>query len=120
MISPVRYGEYEFLLQDPVPLFFIFFSTSILVCLVSILFLLAFSQNAFGDLYIPEDFEPPTIQKISQLSKRSHDVGSESIEILDAKTFRIPELSYNGHGKGTFNYSSAVEIRLSRVYIKTP
>lgn len=57
-------------------------------------------QNAFGDLYIPEDFEPPTIQKISQLSRRSHDVGSESIEILDAKTLRIPELNYNGAGKG--------------------
>jgi len=51
-------------------------------------------------LYIPEDFEPPTIQKISQLSKRSHDVESESIEIIDAKTFRIPELYYNGAGKG--------------------
>ncbi|XP_026274137.1 protein Skeletor, isoforms B/C [Frankliniella occidentalis] len=62
------------------------------------------SQNAFGDLYIPEDFEPPTVQKISQLSKRSHDVGSESIEIIDAKTFRIPELNYNGAGKDTYFY----------------
>lgn len=74
--------------------------TLIKVFLMNLCSVIIILQNAFGDLYIPEDFEPPTIQKISQLSRRSHDVGSESIEILDAKTLRIPELNYNGAGKG--------------------
>lgn len=60
------------------------------------------SQNTFGDVYIPEEFEPPATQKISQLTGRSHNVSSESIEILDAKTIRLPEFTYNGETKDTF------------------
>jgi hypothetical protein len=58
------------------------------------------SQNTFGDVYIPEEFEPPTAQKISQLTGRSHDVESETIEIIDAKTIKIPQFTYNGKGNG--------------------
>lgn len=61
------------------------------------------SQNTFGDVYIPEEFEPPTTQKISQLTGRSHDVESETIEIIDAKTIKISEFTYNGKGKGEAN-----------------
>lgn len=57
------------------------------------------SQNTFGDIYIPEEFEPPTVQKISQLAGKSNNVGSGSIEIVDAKTLRIPELKYDGKAK---------------------
>lgn len=59
-------------------------------------------QNTFGDVYIPEEFDPPGPQKISQLSKRSHDISSEAIEILDAKTIRIPQFSYDGLGNAYF------------------
>jgi hypothetical protein len=58
------------------------------------------SQNTFGDVYIPEEFEPPTTQKISRLTGRSHDVDSENIEIIDAKTIKISQFTYNGKGKG--------------------
>jgi hypothetical protein len=58
------------------------------------------SQNTFGDVYIPEEFEPPTAQKISKLTSRSHDVESEAIEIIDAKTIKISQFTYNGEGKG--------------------
>jgi hypothetical protein len=58
------------------------------------------SQNTFGDVYIPEEFEPPTAQKISRLTSRSHDVESETIEIIDAKTIKISQFTYNGEANG--------------------
>ncbi|XP_076165752.1 protein Skeletor, isoforms B/C-like [Ptiloglossa arizonensis] len=60
------------------------------------------SQNTFGDVYIPEEFDPPAPQKISQLTKRSHGVSSESIVILDSKTIKIPEFTYDGQGTDTY------------------
>ena len=62
------------------------------------------TQKTYGDVYIPEEFEPPTIQKISRFSKTSHGVSCESIEILDSKTIRIKDFSYDGLGKGLYNY----------------
>ncbi|XP_029040835.2 protein Skeletor, isoforms B/C [Osmia bicornis bicornis] len=60
------------------------------------------SQNTFGDVYIPEEFDPPTPQKISQLTKRSHGVSSEAVVIMDSKTIKIPEFKYNGQGTDTY------------------
>lgn len=60
------------------------------------------NQNNFGDIYIPEEFEPPTPQKGNSFSKKSHGVSSGSIEILDSKTIKIPELFYDGLGKRTY------------------
>ncbi|XP_014255074.1 protein Skeletor, isoforms B/C [Cimex lectularius] len=60
------------------------------------------SQNAFGDVYMAEEFEPPATQTIGQLSRRSHGVSSGPIQILDAKTILIPDFTYNGAGKNTY------------------
>lgn len=60
------------------------------------------NQNNFGDVYIPEEFEPPRTQTGGTFSKRSHNVSSNSIEILDSKTIRIKDFTYNGLGKRTF------------------
>lgn len=60
------------------------------------------TQNTFGVVEIPEDFDPPVPQKILQLSKRSHNVSSDAIEILDARTIKIPQLTYDGEGNSTF------------------
>lgn len=60
------------------------------------------TQNDFGDVYIPEGFEPPRPQRITGLSEESHDVSSGSIVVLDSKTIRIPELYYDGSGKKTY------------------
>lgn len=60
------------------------------------------NQNDFGDIYIPEEFEPPTPQKGNSFSKKSHGVSSGNIEILDSKTIKIPELFYDGTGKRTY------------------
>lgn len=59
-------------------------------------------QSAFGDVNVPEEFEPPAVQTIGQLSKKSHGVSSGPIQILDAKTLLIPNFTYNGAGKGKF------------------
>ncbi|KAH8276860.1 hypothetical protein KR026_001943, partial [Drosophila bipectinata] len=60
------------------------------------------SQNNFGDVYIPEEFEPPKTQVGGTFSRRSHNVSSSSIEILDSKTIRIKDFTYDGLGKRTF------------------
>ncbi|KAK9501220.1 hypothetical protein O3M35_011975 [Rhynocoris fuscipes] len=60
------------------------------------------SQNAFGDVYMAEEFEPPTTQTIAQLSKKSHAVSSGPIQIVDAKTLIIPDFTYNGAGKDAY------------------
>lgn len=56
------------------------------------------SQNNFGDIYIPEEFEPPSPQRAGSFSKLSRNVSSDSIEILDSKTIRIPNFTYDGKG----------------------
>jgi len=60
------------------------------------------SQNAFGDVYMAEDFDPPERQIIAQFSRRSHGVSSGPVEIIDAKTILIPDFSYNGAGTDTY------------------
>lgn len=62
------------------------------------------TQNDFGDIYIPEDFEPPSAQRGGSFSKRSHGVSSGVVEILDSKTIKIPELYYDGLGTHTYFY----------------
>lgn len=59
------------------------------------------SQNNFGDIYIPEEFEPPTAQRVGSFSKLAHNVSSDSIEIIDSKTIKIPNFTYDGLGKRT-------------------
>ncbi|KAF5296679.1 hypothetical protein FQR65_LT10220 [Abscondita terminalis] len=54
------------------------------------------SQNTFGDIYIPEEFEPPSIQKLTQLNGKINKLKSGTIEITDAKTIRIPEFIFDG------------------------
>ncbi|KAL3269598.1 hypothetical protein HHI36_008662 [Cryptolaemus montrouzieri] len=57
------------------------------------------SQNTFGDIYVPEEFEPPTIQNVGQLSGKKNNVSSGDIQILDAKRLRINKFEYDGNAK---------------------
>lgn len=57
------------------------------------------SQNTFGDIYILDEFEPPKVQTVPKLEGKSNGVDSESIEIIDAKTLRIPQFEYDGLAK---------------------
>lgn len=58
--------------------------------------------QSFGDVYIPEAFEPPRPQRGGSFSRQSHDVNSGAIEVLDSKTIRIPELHYDGTGSKVY------------------
>ncbi|CAG9858851.1 unnamed protein product [Phyllotreta striolata] len=60
------------------------------------------SQNTFGDISIPEGFEPPTVQKVSPLVGKVHGITTESVEILDAKRIRLNQFSYDGKAKEAF------------------
>lgn len=60
----------------------------------------SYFQNGFGDVYMAEEFEPPTTEVIAAFSRRSHGVSSGPLQILDAKTIVIPHFTYNGAGKG--------------------
>lgn len=62
------------------------------------------SQNTFGDIYIPEEFETPNIQQIGQLVSKSSTIRSENIEIVDAKTLKLCNFYYDGKGKDTYFY----------------
>lgn len=62
------------------------------------------TQNDFGDIYIPEDFEPPSAQRGGSFSKKSHGVSSGVVEMLDSKTIKIPDFYYDGLGAQTYFY----------------
>lgn len=62
------------------------------------------SQNTFGDIYIPEEFEPPNVQEIGQLVTKSPKISSENIEIVDAKTLKLINFNFDNDGKETYFY----------------
>ena len=60
-------------------------------------------KENFGDVFIDEGFEPPSSQKLTELSRRAHRVSSLAVVIVDAKTVLIPEFNYDGLGTGKLN-----------------
>lgn len=78
------------------------------------------TQNNFGDVYIPEEFEPPkpqTVGAFSENSQNSHGVSSDTIEILDSKTIRIPEFSYDGTGLKTYFWAGVGPLPTNKGFI---
>ncbi|XP_015785724.1 protein Skeletor, isoforms B/C-like [Tetranychus urticae] len=59
-------------------------------------------RRNLADIYIPEEFEPPSPQRISEFSRISNGVQSGPVVILDSKTIAIPELYYDGLSENTF------------------
>ncbi|XP_060529802.1 protein Skeletor, isoforms B/C isoform X2 [Cylas formicarius] len=60
------------------------------------------SQNTFGDIYIPEEFEPPTVQKLTQLAGKSNAITTIGVEILDAKRIKLIGFTYDGKAKRAY------------------
>uniref|UniRef100_A0AAR5PRQ2 DOMON domain-containing protein n=1 Tax=Dendroctonus ponderosae TaxID=77166 RepID=A0AAR5PRQ2_DENPD len=60
------------------------------------------SQNTFGDIYIPEEFEPPVAQKVSQITGKTNSISTISIEILDAKQIKLIGFTYDGKAKDAY------------------
>lgn len=54
--------------------------------------------EAFGDIYVPEGFEPPQKIILNKLSSKTGEVKSEAVIIVDSKTIIIENLSYDGSG----------------------
>ncbi|CAH0721351.1 unnamed protein product, partial [Brenthis ino] len=59
------------------------------------------SQNAFGDVYVPEQFEAPAPRALTPLvpaPAAAARVASKPVLFLDANTFIIPEFHFDGSG----------------------
>lgn len=59
------------------------------------------SQNAFGDVYIPDEFESPAVQSVGPLAG-TNAVSSKPVKFLDAVTLIIPEFRYDGSGEEVY------------------
>ncbi|GBP44131.1 hypothetical protein EVAR_81452_1 [Eumeta japonica] len=59
------------------------------------------SQNTFGDVYVPDDFDPPAPHVMSGFSG-SKAVSSGPITFVDAKSFIISEFQYDGSGEEVY------------------
>ncbi|RWS12508.1 protein Skeletor: isoforms B/C-like protein, partial [Dinothrombium tinctorium] len=53
----------------------------------------------FGDIYIPDGFEPPSPQRISEFSRNSHGVQSGAVVVINSRILKIPDLNYDGKSK---------------------
>nr|XP_018906629.1 PREDICTED: protein Skeletor, isoforms B/C-like [Bemisia tabaci] len=56
----------------------------------------------FGEVFIPEDLEPPRRRVLPEFKRLAHGLRSGNITILDAKTFYIPNLHYDGAGPDAY------------------
>lgn len=55
----------------------------------------------YGDIYLPEGFEPPAPRKLSELTRQGGGVRSNTIVIMDTKTLFVPQFHFNGDNNGT-------------------
>lgn len=53
-------------------------------------------------MFIPADLEPPKIRVLPEFKRLAHGLRSGNITILDAKTFYIPNLHYDGKGPDAY------------------
>ncbi|XP_041985396.1 protein Skeletor, isoforms B/C [Aricia agestis] len=61
------------------------------------------TQNAFGDVYIPEEFEAPAPRALTPLvAAPGVNITSKPIKFIDASTFVIPEFYYDGLGEEVY------------------
>nr|XP_024216271.1 protein Skeletor, isoforms B/C [Halyomorpha halys] len=56
----------------------------------------------FGDVFLPKDLEPPRSRVLPEFRRLAHGLRSGNITILDAKTFYIPNLHYDGAGPDAY------------------
>ncbi|XP_068625732.1 protein Skeletor, isoforms B/C [Battus philenor] len=61
------------------------------------------TQNAFGDVYVPDEFEPPAPRTVGSLAPAPGvRVSSAPVTFLDANSFTIPEFRYDGSGEEVY------------------
>lgn len=59
----------------------------------------------FADIYIPEGFEPPSPQKISEFNRDSNGIKSGPVVIVNSKTVKIPDFFYDGLSSSAHFYA---------------
>ncbi|XP_076250589.1 protein Skeletor, isoforms B/C [Rhynchophorus ferrugineus] len=56
----------------------------------------------FGEVFIPPNLEVPKPRVLPEFKRLAHGLRSDNISILDAKTFYIPNLHYDGGGPDAY------------------
>ncbi|XP_063869693.1 protein Skeletor, isoforms B/C-like isoform X2 [Scylla paramamosain] len=56
----------------------------------------------YGHVHIPSDLEPPRKRVLPEFQRLAHQLRSGNITILDARTFYIPNLHYDGKGPDAY------------------
>ncbi|KAL4149249.1 hypothetical protein QTP88_003230 [Uroleucon formosanum] len=56
----------------------------------------------FGEVYIPATLDPPKPRILPEFKRLAHSLRSGNISILDARTFYIPNLHYDGLGPDAY------------------
>ncbi|XP_046668764.1 protein Skeletor, isoforms B/C [Homalodisca vitripennis] len=56
----------------------------------------------FGDVFIPSNLEVPKARVLPEFRRLAHGLRSGNITVLDAKTFYIPNLHYDGAGPDAY------------------
>lgn len=59
-------------------------------------------QVNFGDVFIPPGLDPPRPRVLPEFKRLAHGLRSGNISVLDAKTFYIPNLHYDGAGPDAY------------------
>ncbi|XP_047526144.1 protein Skeletor, isoforms B/C isoform X1 [Pieris napi] len=56
----------------------------------------------FGDVFVPPGLDPPRPRVLPEFKRLAHGLRSGNISVLDAKTFYIPNLHYDGAGPDAY------------------
>ncbi|XP_075210705.1 protein Skeletor, isoforms B/C [Lycorma delicatula] len=56
----------------------------------------------FGDVFVPSNLEVPKARVLPEFKRLAHGLRSGNISVLDAKTFYIPNLHYDGAGPDAY------------------
>jgi hypothetical protein len=59
-------------------------------------------QVNFGDVFIPSNLEVPKPRVLPEFKRLAHGLRSGNVSVLDAKTFYIPNLHYDGAGPDAY------------------
>lgn len=59
-------------------------------------------QVDFGEVFIPVGLDVPRPRVLPEFKRLAHGLRSSNISVLDAKTFYIPNLHYDGAGPDAY------------------
>ncbi|XP_003739573.1 protein Skeletor, isoforms B/C [Galendromus occidentalis] len=59
-------------------------------------------NDNYGDIYLPDGFEPPAPRKLSELTRQGGGVKSGTVVIMDTKTILLPHFHFSGDNNDTY------------------